>query len=205
MRICRKCKKEKNDSEFGILKSSKDGINPRCKQCCCESVKRSNKSPEAIANKKLYCAEWQKKNREKRLQQSRNWYARNLEKAREMSLESTKRYLQTDKGKQKARERSKNWDKDNIVKRRVHDKTMYAVKTKKINRPNNCSKCFKSCTPHAHHEDYEKPYEVIWLCAFCHFKLHHKHKHYRERTSEKTPYGDAMFRPLEETKGLTQK
>ncbi len=205
MRICKRCKKEKNDNEFGNLKCSKDGINPRCKQCCCDSVKRSKKSPEAIANKKLYVAEWQKRNREKRLQQSRNWYARNLCKARKMSLESTKRYLQTEKGRSKAKERSKKWDNNNIVKRRVHDKTMYAVKTNKLIRPNICSKCFKICIPHAHHEDYNKPYDVIWLCSYCHFKLHHHHKHHRERLNEEAPKGDAkVSTPDESGRGISE-
>lgn len=191
MRTCKKCKIEKNDNEFGKLKSSKDGINPRCRQCCCESVKRSNKSPEAIAKKKIYVAEWQKQNREKRLEQSRSWYARNIDKAREMSLEATRKYLATDHGKKKFRERSANWDKNNPEKRRVHDRTMYAVKTGKLERPNQCSRCSKECIPHAHHEDYTKPYDVIWLCSFCHFKLHHGHKHHRERLNEEAPYGDA--------------
>jgi hypothetical protein len=51
MRLCRKCKVEKDDNQFGKLKCSKDGINPRCRQCCCKSVKESKKSPEAVANK----------------------------------------------------------------------------------------------------------------------------------------------------------
>lgn len=190
MRNCKKCKLDKDDSQFGNLKCSKDGINPRCRQCCCESVKRSTKSPEAIAKKKIYISEWQKQNREKRLEQSRSWYERNLDKAREMSLEATRKYLSTEHGRKKRNERSANWEKQNPDKRRVHDRTMYAVETGKIIRPKSCSECKKICTPHAHHEDYSKPLEVIWLCSTCHFYLHHKSKHYRERLSEKTPKGD---------------
>lgn len=205
MRTCKRCKEEKDDSQFGKLKCSKDGVNPRCRQCCCNSVKRSTKSPKAIAKKKIYVAEWQKQNREKRLEQSRSWYERNLEKAREMSLEATRKYLSTENGRKKANERASKWDNENPIKRRVHDRTMYAVETGKLIRPSQCSQCDKECTPHAHHEDYSKPYDVIWLCSTCHFYLHHKHKHHAERTSEKTPKGDAMFRPQEETLGDTQK
>lgn len=205
MRTCRKCNIEKDDSQFGKLKCSKDGINPRCRQCCCDSVKRSNKSPEAIANKKIYVANWQKENREKRLQQSREWYERNLDRAREMSLESTRKYLSTENGRKKAKERANKWDKSNPEKRRVHDRTMYAVETGKLIRPEKCSSCDKECVPHAHHEDYSKPYDVIWLCSYCHFKLHHQHKHHRERASEKTPKGDAVLRTLDESERDTQK
>lgn len=205
MRTCKRCKEEKDDSQFGKLKCSKDGVNPRCRQCCCDSAKRSKKSPEAIAKKKIYVAEWQKQNREKRLDQSRSWYGRNLEKAREMSLEATRKYFNTENGRKKRNERSSKWDSKNPIKRRVHDRTMYAVKTGKLIRPIQCSKCDKKCTPHAHHEDYSKTYHVVWLCSVCHFYLHHEHKHHAERTSEKTPKGDAMFRPQEETLGGAQK
>lgn len=205
MRICRKCKIEKDESQYGQLKCSKDGINPRCRQCCCDSVKRSKKSPETIANKKKYVAQWQKDNRDKRLQQSRDWYERNLEKAREMSLVATRKYLSTEHGRKKAAERSLEWDRQNSTKRRVHDRTMYAVETGKLVRPSECSKCHKEGLPHAHHEDYSKPYDVIWLCSTCHFYLHHQSKHHRERTSEKTPQGDAMFRTTDESSGDIQK
>lgn len=191
MRTCKRCKVEKNDEQFGILRCSKDGINPRCRQCCCESVKKANKSDKAIENKRKYVSEWQKQNREKRLEQSRSWYERNLEKARSMSLEATKKYLSTENGRKKANQRASEWDKKNPEKRRAHDRAMYAVETGKLIRPSSCSKCQKECKPHAHHEDYSKALDVIWLCATCHFYLHHESKHYAERLSEKTPKGDA--------------
>jgi hypothetical protein len=42
----------------------------------------------------------------------------------------------------------------------------------KLQRPDHCSKCFKECVPEAHHEDYNKPLEVTWLCADCHREEH---------------------------------
>lgn len=40
-------------------------------------------------------------------------------------------------------------------------------------RPDHCSRCFVTCIPMAHHDDYSKPLEVTWLCFTCHERLHH--------------------------------
>lgn len=40
-------------------------------------------------------------------------------------------------------------------------------------RPKNCSKCLKKlCVIEAHHEDYTKPLEILWLCIPCHLDVH---------------------------------
>lgn len=52
------------------------------------------------------------------------------------------------------------------ARRKVH----VAVKAGKLNR-GACAECGYSKT-FAHHEDYSKPLEVIWLC-----RLHHREKH----------------------------
>jgi hypothetical protein len=36
-----------------------------------------------------------------------------------------------------------------------------------------CADCGTTNRLHAHHEDYSKPLDVIWLCAFCHYARHH--------------------------------
>lgn len=209
MKVCIICKKEKNEDEFGIDNRRKDRKNSRCKSCCNQIAKQKYVykplSEEQKQKRRIWEAGYREKTSATNAEKCRAWYQRNIERARKLSLEATKRYLSTDHGKKKRNERSAKWEKENREKCRIHDRTMYAVKTGKLIRPNFCSKCFKECKPQAHHKDYSKPYEVIWICQRCHFKLHHEHKHYRERTSEKTPNGDAMFRPLEETKGLTQK
>jgi ribosomal protein S27AE len=42
-----------------------------------------------------------------------------------------------------------------------------------------CSRCGAPKT-HAHHEDYRKPLDVIWLCAPCHKQRHKELKQYAQ-------------------------
>jgi len=35
-----------------------------------------------------------------------------------------------------------------------------------------CKECGSDKYVHAHHEDYSKPLDVIWLCALHHVKIH---------------------------------
>ncbi len=61
-------------------------------------------------------------------------------------------------------------------KRRAVDHIRRAVKNGTICYPLTCSECDASGKIHAHHEDYSKPHEVIFLCPKCHSKKHHKRK-----------------------------
>jgi len=50
-------------------------------------------------------------------------------------------------------------------------KVYYALKTHKIKK----DKCFcKNEKTEAHHPDYSKPLEVVWLCREHHYAIHHK-------------------------------
>jgi len=44
----------------------------------------------------------------------------------------------------------------------------YAVRHGKLIRPDHCVLCGRKCKPHAHHDDYSKPLEIVWLCSPCH-------------------------------------
>jgi hypothetical protein len=49
----------------------------------------------------------------------------------------------------------------------------YAVKTGKITKPKSCQMCgVKTYRINSHHEDYDKPFDVIWVCSLCHYKVH---------------------------------
>ena len=43
------------------------------------------------------------------------------------------------------------------------------IRLGKISRSEVCVKCLKKKLTEAHHEDYSKPLDVIWLCRQCHF------------------------------------
>lgn len=61
--------------------------------------------------------------------------------------------------------------KRNRHKRNARDRVAYAVRTGKLKRL-PCDKCGNEKSE-AHHTDYNKPLEVIWLCKSCHSELHY--------------------------------
>jgi hypothetical protein len=64
------------------------------------------------------------------------------------------------------------WKELNPRAARAHHLVYKAVKARKLIRPESCSRCGKKCKPHAHHKDYEKPLDVLWLCIVCHESEH---------------------------------
>jgi RNA polymerase sigma factor (sigma-70 family) len=48
-----------------------------------------------------------------------------------------------------------------------------ALKDGTLLKPETCSQCGNGGKINAHHEDYDKPLDVVWLCNCCHLRLHH--------------------------------
>jgi len=59
-----------------------------------------------------------------------------------------------------------------IVRRKAHNAISNLIKAGKLIR----QKCHCGLLGQAHHPDYYKPKEVIWLCVKHHRELHHKAK-----------------------------
>jgi len=57
---------------------------------------------------------------------------------------------------------------------RARTKCANAIKEGVLVRPKNCDRCKKKCKPEAHHDDYNKPLSVRWLCVPCHRFTHRK-------------------------------
>lgn len=53
---------------------------------------------------------------------------------------------------------------------RARKRVQKAVDFGRLVRPDVCERCGKTGEIHAHHEDYAKPLDVIWLCLSCHSK-----------------------------------
>lgn len=66
----------------------------------------------------------------------------------------------------------KAWYEANRFKRSAHFKFQNAIRTGKISRPSKCQKCGNGGRIEAHHDDYSKPLDVIFLCRKCHCSMH---------------------------------
>lgn len=49
------------------------------------------------------------------------------------------------------------------------------VRLGRISKPDNCQECGAGGIIHGHHEDYDAPLSVDWLCPKCHAKRHRKY------------------------------
>ncbi len=151
---CRKCLVTKPVSEFYVHRGThgpKDGLQAYCKQCCVKSAMERAKTPAG----KRYYREWKS------------------------------RWFTTEKGKASARRTAKKYRKRNPLKVKVHKFTNLAIDLGILIKPEACSVCGVApkkwrnghSSLQAHHLDYSKPLEVVWVCNHCHKKLTHGEKY----------------------------
>jgi hypothetical protein len=95
--------------------------------------------------------------------------------------EGNKKYIEKqkiediEKFRDAERERGKRWRSSHRMEHYVHTLLNRAIENGGIVKPNKCSKCgIEAVKINAHHEDYSKPYDVIWLCDKCHAERHVK-------------------------------
>jgi hypothetical protein len=93
------------------------------------------------------------------------------DKAREITIKRLPKYSSsTEEFKSKKRILAKLYRKNNELKIKARRAIYIATRNKKITKL-PCLKC-KEVKVEAHHKDYTKPLEVIWLCKKYHTKLH---------------------------------
>lgn len=172
-KCCRKCYTTKPNDSFSRSNTRKDGLQDFCKIC----------------QSRLY-GEWKSKNKAKVLKDMEKWRLDNEDVIKQYSKkyyrenktylsERKKEYLKTDRGKLYLKRARDRYEKKNPLKHKARYLFRLAVSRGDIMRPSVCSKCKTEMTSdvvEGHHEDYNKPFDVIWLCRKCHIKLHVKHK-----------------------------
>ena len=95
-----------------------------------------------------------------------------LGKCKNCSRKDNRVYFQTEKGKIGNRKATFEWKKDNKKKARSHEKVQQAIQRGKIKKSSFCTLCYEKENIQGHHEDYSFPLEVVWVCQFCHVKIH---------------------------------
>lgn len=100
-----------------------------------------------------------------------NWKRSNYLKHREKELMRKKEYYATDKGKEILYKSIDAYRKRFPEKQRARRILQYHLRKGRIIK--SLCKCGVKDVQ-AHHPDYSKPLEVVWLCSFCHGLKHRK-------------------------------
>lgn len=140
--LCKSCGLEKAPSLFYVSNKS------RCKECIKARVKVNREE-----NAERY----------KEFERGR---ANNPER-----VQARKAYLLTDAGKASKKKATHKYKENNPKKRAVHVITGNAIRDNKLTK-GSCEVCGSDETIVAHHCDYDKPLDVMWLCAKHHIEWH---------------------------------
>ena len=147
-KICRRCGEDKPISEYSKTYKGRS-YRPDCKPCRTEIEK------ERVARNREHNlavrAKYREANREKINDQNRQWYADN----RDHRLAQISDYRESP---------------DVKGKRLTHAAVQMAIRNGKLKRM-PCMICGNEKTD-AHHDNYSRPLDVVWLC-----RLHHAERH----------------------------
>jgi monoamine oxidase len=101
----------------------------------------------------------------------REYYENNKEAIQSRARERYKNL--TPEQKQQNTARTKEWRRRNGEKTKAWSAVGNALFKGEIEKPPYCELCgVFDVKIHAHHEDYSKPLDVLWLCHDCHMSLH---------------------------------
>lgn len=141
MKTCNKCNIPKELSEYHKNKKAKDGLQAKCKLCI-----------------KVYTDKYVKENIE-RIKEYRS--RPEVIEAKKIKRSTAHGKISTNRANRNSRNRYKNAAK-------AQNKFNHAINSGKILRPIFCDNCPSSVNVQGHHDDYNKPLEVRWLCGKCH-------------------------------------
>ena len=147
-KICFKCHASKPLSAFYKHPKSTDGHLGKCKECTKSDVRA---------------------NRAKNIERIRAYdRQRGLDPKRKKKVRAQyRKRTSTKTGRKREWARSKAWMEKNIIKRAAHILAYNALRNGRLTK-GKCERCGTAKNIQSHHENYEKPLEVNWLCRNCH-------------------------------------
>jgi len=169
---CGRCKRIKPIDAFGHNRSRSDGRSWRCKVCNREAAREyyAKHGARLLARRRELYARDGYSGRLRRLRYHQN--------NREIQRLATQRYRR--KNLERIRARSRRYYVENLRKVRAHTLLRQALTYGDVQRA-ECEICtFLGLVSNwrktvAHHEDYERPLDVRWLCHAHHRQLHAGH------------------------------
>lgn len=151
-KTCTKCEQVLALTEFYEEKRGRYGLRGKCKKCCNASSAKHYKA-----------------NREAMLAQHREWRETNRESIRAYFRERTKNLTREQITKHNASHKA--YQSRNPIKISAKNQANHAIRSGRLIRK-PCERCSRTTHIHAHHEDYTKPLDVVWLCSGCHGDRH---------------------------------
>ena len=192
MKTCYKCEEDKEPSEFHKDKKSKDGLKSKCKSCV-KDYNGANKEARAAYRSKYYqenketlsahrvvyyqenkeavattMAKYYQENKEAIAVQKAKYYQENKE---DITVQKAKyRKDNPEKVAEISKKAHKKWIDANPKKHHAHCLVARAIARGELLKA-PCEACGASGAQ-AHHDDYDKPLEVRWLCQRHHSIWH---------------------------------
>jgi len=170
---CKRCNIRKPVSDFTKNSRTQNGLDYYCRSCKKEMY--SKYGPVYKTSRIESRKQWYQENRDQILRKASESHLKNIEKVRSR----VKKYCSTTDGKEKRRKAMNRYyhaNAENKMKVICRIVLARAVRSGKVIKPSACRDCKTRCCPEAHHNDYSKPLEVIWLCKQCHSALKRKHQ-----------------------------
>jgi len=153
---CFKCEVEKPISDYYRHSEMADGHLNKCKDC----TKKDN-----IENRNKKIEYYRKYDRERS----------DLPHRVELRKRSYEEFKKSDDYSEKRNIATRKYRKNNPEKARAHRMLNYHLRSGHITKK-PCEKC-GDINSEAHHEDYSKPLDVVWLCDQCHKQRHKELNH----------------------------
>jgi hypothetical protein len=168
--VCTKCEKDLPLEDFPMSKNrGKPYRLKRCKKCTAEY-----KHQHYLKQKERY------KERAKRYREENDEHVRKIrkeyrEKHKEELRRKSRERITSERGRELNRLRSRKYreKQEGKLKDTARTYLYFAIRGGKVIRPDKCSVCGEKCKPEAHHKDYNKPLDVVWVCKHCHENIHH--------------------------------
>lgn len=148
VKVCSVCGEEKPLECFPKKSFVKSGIGEKCKNCASRAH-----------------AKYRAENREKELERKRKYNREHRAERAQYKKEHPSGITQN------TRLSLKRWKTENREKMLAHKKVYNAIKRGKLVRM-PCEICGTTLAIHAHHENYDAPLDVIWLCRKHHRWIH---------------------------------